>query len=60
MEPDEKRGEGLPDETPDVASATECTGLMPALPRTDAEDADRAALYAVHRGRKSRKMFRIR
>ena len=42
----------------DVASATECTGLMPALPPDD-EGAERlAALYAVHppkRGGKGRK-----
>ena len=36
-------------ETEDVASATECTGLFPALPLNDPEaDADVARLYAVH------------
>jgi len=35
-------------ETEDVISATECTGLVPALPLNDpAADEDLAALYAV-------------
>lgn len=48
------------DETANVASATECTGLMPALPRDDAAEANSAALCAVQaakgaRGRRFRK-----
>ena len=34
-----------------VASATECTGLMPALPRDAGEDANSAALYDIHRAK---------
>ena len=34
--------------TEEVASFTECTGLMPALPRDDAADASSASLYAIH------------
>lgn len=54
---DEKR-EPFAD-TEDVASACECTGLMPALPedQPDAE-AETARLYAIHapvRDRKSKK-----
>jgi len=37
-----------------VASATECTGLMPALPRDDAEDENASALYAIHSGKGAR------
>lgn len=46
-----ERGEAASDGG-EVASATECTGLMPALPRDEAEDAAQAALYAVHRARR--------
>ena len=35
-------------ETPEVASYTECTGLMPALPQDEAEDESCAALYDIH------------
>jgi len=36
-------------ETENVASATECTGLVPALPVNDPQaDADLTRLYAVH------------
>ena len=31
-----------------VASATECTGLMPSLPQSDDEDESYASLYATH------------
>ena len=41
-------------ETCEVASATECTGLMPALPEDMAEDESRAALYAIHSAKGSR------
>ena len=41
-------------ETEEVASATECTGLMPALPRDDAEDENASALYAIHSGKGAR------
>ena len=41
-------------EAQEVASATECTGLMPALPRDEAEDEDLSALYAIHNGTDAR------
>jgi hypothetical protein len=31
-----------------VASATECTGLMPSLPQSDDEDENYASLYSTH------------
>ena len=31
-----------------VASATECTGLMPSLPQNEDEDESYASLYATH------------
>lgn len=42
----------------DVASYTECTGLMPALPRTEDQDENLASLYAVHKGLRSHRRFR--
>ena len=38
------------DAAEDVTSATECTGILPALPMDDAPDAQRnaAELYAIH------------
>lgn len=50
------RGDGMAPET--VASATECTGLMPALPRSDAGDAARASLYGIHAAKGARKHYR--
>ena len=44
-----------------VASSTECTGLMPALPKDDEEDVQCAALYAIHDARGARrKLFRMK
>ena len=37
-----------------VASLTECTGLMPALPRDEEEDESSAALYQIHSARGAR------
>lgn len=37
-----------------VASATECTGLVPAL-HGDGDEEDVRALYGVHRAKRSRK-----
>lgn len=34
-----------------VASVTECTGLMPALPEDEAQDEAQAALYGIHAAR---------
>lgn len=31
-----------------VASATECTGLIPSLPQNEDEDENYASLYATH------------
>ena len=45
---------GIIREAEEVASATECTGLMPALPRDDAEDENASALYAIHSGKGAR------
>ena len=42
-----RRAQGSAEETQTVASATECTGLMPALP-DKAQDATEAALYGIH------------
>lgn len=57
MRPQDDPREG---EAPVVASATECTGLVPALPQTEEEGENDAALYAVHKPKKPKKMFRIR
>lgn len=48
------------DETEDVVSATECTGILPALPMDDAPEAQRSAaeMYAIHAPRKGRKKRR--
>lgn len=46
---------GANPEAEDVASATECTGLIPALPRDDAEADEAASLYAVHGAKGSKK-----
>lgn len=50
-----ERDDSLAPET--VASATECTGLMPALPRSDAGDAARASLYGIHAAKGARKRY---
>ena len=42
-------------ETEKVASATECTGLMPSLPNSEEENAQYAMLYATHDAKKSDK-----
>ena len=60
MTSDENRQDAAIGEAQDVASATECTGLMPALPMDDAQDASSAALYDIHaaegtRGRRSKR-----
>lgn len=60
MRDDARRSDWLNEETEQVASATECTGLIPALPQSDDEGKHCAALYAVHRPKKPEKLFRIR
>ena len=47
------------EETERVASATECTGLVPALTQDD-DEADERALYGVHRARRPDRMYRKR
>lgn len=42
-------------ETEQVASMTECTGLMPVLPADAQQDASYAALYAIHDARRKPK-----
>ena len=39
----------------DVQSATECTGLMPALPQNQSQDVNSAALYAIHSAKRKKK-----
>ena len=43
------------DEAMKVASSSECTGLMPALPATEQEDVNIAALYAIHKAKEKKK-----
>lgn len=38
-----------------VASATECTGLIPTLPQDQAQDTHYAQLYSTHRGKLRKK-----
>lgn len=45
----EKNNKKNPYYEPDkVASATECTGLMPSMPQNEDEDESYASLYATH------------
>ena len=41
--------------TEQVASLTECTGLMPALPQDQQQDVSSAALYAIHSAKQKKK-----
>ncbi|MCI5660635.1 MAG: hypothetical protein MR371_00140 [Clostridia bacterium] len=43
------------DEAMKVASSSECTGLMPALPATEQEDVNTVALYAIHKAKEKKK-----
>jgi hypothetical protein len=36
----------------EVASVTECTGLMPALPEDEEQDVNYAELYGIHKAAK--------
>lgn len=47
-------------EIEDVASYTECTGLMPALPKDEAQDINYAELYAIHKAAKPCPKYRRR
>ncbi len=56
---DEERSPDAEFGAENVASATECTGLMPALPPDDAAQAESAALCGIHDAKRSRKrLFR--
>ncbi len=48
MERERRKGEAYVPDSQIAASSTECTGLMPALPRNEAEDQSSAALYGIH------------
>jgi len=54
----EKENESPFNEAEYVASAMECTGLMPALPQTEEQDENYAALYSTHTGHKNCKLYR--
>ena len=43
-----------------IASSTECTGLMPALPQNMEEDRDMAEMYRIHSAKKDGKKRRTR
>ncbi len=55
MKAKRRRANDAANEGPVVASATECTGLMPALPVGDAQDEAEAALYDIHSAKNSEK-----
>ena len=48
------------EKTEDVVSATECTGLMPALPKDEAQDINYAQLYGIHSAEKPCPKYRRR
>lgn len=59
MDRKDRRADEAPEDRAEVASATECTGLMPALPPDDAADEAAAALCAIHSGKGAReKLYR--
>lgn len=47
-------------ETEEVASFTECTGLMPALPKDGEQDENYAELYAIHKAERPCPKYRRR
>ena len=55
MKDDARRPDTPFGEPAEVASATECTGLMPALNADDAADANSDALLGIHDAKGSRK-----
>ena len=55
MNNEERKQDSTFGETGNVASATECTGLMPALPPDDAAQVESAALCGIHDAKRSRK-----
>ena len=54
MSDEERKADATFGEPQSVASGTECTGLMPALPPDDAANANLAALYGIHRAKGAR------
>ena len=55
MKAKRRRANDATGEMPVVASATECTGLMPFLPEGEAQNAAEAALYGIHAARNAAK-----
>lgn len=55
MKAKRRRENDAANKEPVVASATECTGLMPALPDSEAQDATEAALYGIHAAKDAEK-----
>jgi hypothetical protein len=47
-------------ESEDIASATECTGLMPSLPQDQQQNINEAELYGVHKAKKPSKKSKKR
>ena len=45
----------LESEETQVASATECTGLMPSLPQDESEDEHSAKLYGIHMAKQKKR-----
>ena len=58
MKAKRRKAKGAAIESENVASATDCTGLMPALPGDEAEDKAEAALYGVHPAKSIRESYR--
>lgn len=56
----EKKNRETFETTQDVASVTECTGLMPALPKDEAQDIHYAGLYGIHSAEKPCAKYRRR
>jgi len=55
MKEKQRRANDVTSEGQVVASATECTGLMPALPDNGVQDAAEAALYGIHAAKDAEK-----
>ena len=55
MKPNRREEGQTPLESADTASATECTGLLPNLPASEAAAEDALALYAVTKPKRRRK-----
>lgn len=49
------KGKNPFNETEQVASLTECTGLIPALPQDEQQNVNSAALFAIHSAKRKKK-----